>query len=110
MLEEAEKRVADLQALRPILPMSKKVTYLPSVVEGCVRDLKATFDTDPDQARALLGKLVGRITLLREGTRLIAELQGNLAGPLEMEDQVGNSGAGSLSSSLADVVDDIAVA
>lgn len=98
MLEDAEKRVADLEALHRIPATSKNIAYLPSVVEACLRDLKATFETDPDHARALLGRLIGQITLRREGTRLIADLQGDLAGllemVLEMEDQVGKPGAG----------------
>jgi len=93
MLEETEKHVANLEALLRQTPPAR-IAYLPSVVEACLRDLKATFSTDPDHARALLGRLIGQITLRREGPRLIAEFQGNLVGLLEMEDQVGNRGAG----------------
>jgi hypothetical protein len=85
--------VADLEVLRRTRPTSKKIAYPHSVVEARLRDLKTTFDPDPDHARRL-GGLVGQITLRREGPRLVVELQGNLAGLLERENQVGNRGAG----------------
>jgi hypothetical protein len=82
--------VADRETLRQVPTAINRITYLPGVVEACLRDLKATFDTDPDHARVLLSRLIGEVTLRRQGAQLIAELQGNLVGLLEMEDQVGN--------------------
>jgi hypothetical protein len=71
-----------------------KIAYLRGVVEAYLRDLKGTLDGDPDQARALVAKLVGTITLRQKNDRLWAEMQGNLAGLLEIDEQVGNAGAG----------------
>ena len=42
----------------------------------------------------LLAKLVGHITLRRDGDRLVAKLRGNLPGLLEMDEGLDNSGAG----------------
>jgi hypothetical protein len=47
MLEAAEKGVVDLEAPPQIPANFKKIAYLPSVVEACLRDPQATFDTDP---------------------------------------------------------------
>lgn len=93
MLTEAEERIARLEAAIQTPTQKSKIAYLPGVVEACLRDLKGTFDTDPDHARTLVAKLVGKITLRQKDGRLWAEMQGNLAGLLEI-DEVGNGGAG----------------
>jgi hypothetical protein len=61
------------------------VVYLPGVVETCLRDLEGSLDTDPDEARRLLAKLLGQITLRRDGERLNAEFRGDLLGLLEID-------------------------
>jgi hypothetical protein len=58
-------------------------------------DLKGTVETDPDHARALIAKLIGKITLRVKDGHLWAEMRGNVAGLLAVDDQVGNTGAGS---------------
>ena len=60
-----------------------------------LRDLRATLETDTDHARSLLAKLIGYVTLRADGTRLVAELRGNVPSRLELDNQVGNDGAGS---------------
>jgi hypothetical protein len=65
-----------------------KVSVLPSVVEGYFKDLKGSLGCDPERARELLAKLLGPITLRRDGDKLIAEMRGNLPVLLEMEGEV----------------------
>lgn len=93
MLTETEDRITRLEAAIQAPAQKSKIAYLPGVVEACLRDLKGTFATDPDHARALVAKLIGKITLRQKDGRLWAEMQGNLAGLLEI-DEVGNGGAG----------------
>lgn len=95
MLAETEERIARLEAALQAPAQKSKIAYLPGVVEACLRDLKGTFDTDPDHPRTLVTKLVGKITLRKKDGRLWAEMQGNLGGLLEVDEQVGNGGAGS---------------
>jgi hypothetical protein len=64
------------------------------VVEACLRDLKGSVETDPDHARTPIGKLISRTTLRRKDGHLWAEMRGNIARLLEVDDQVGNGGAG----------------
>jgi hypothetical protein len=52
------------------------------------------LERDTERARSLLAKLVGPITLRRDGARLIAELRGNLPALVELEDKLYNRGAG----------------
>lgn len=59
--------------------------YLPGVVEAFARDLKSSLETDPDEARRLLGNLLGHITLRRDGEHLKAAFQGRLSGLLDVE-------------------------
>ena len=110
MLTETEERIARLEAALGVPAEKPKVVYLPSIVEGCLHDLKGSVETDPDHARALIAKLIGKITLRRKDGHLWAEMRGNIARLLEIEVPVGNGGAGSPSPSLAHIVDDIAVA
>jgi site-specific DNA recombinase len=93
LLEECEERVTACEAaLHAAAPRQKKVTALPSLVEGYLRDLRATLDTDRDRARSLLAKLIGPITLRPDGTRLVGEVRGNLPALLDVE--FAKSGAG----------------
>ncbi len=92
MLEEAEQRVAELEAAIQGPAEGRKVVYLPSVVEACLIDLKGPLESDPDHARSLLARLVGQVTLRRDGDHLIAELKGNLPGILDLN--CDNPGAG----------------
>jgi hypothetical protein len=48
------------------------------VVEGYLRELKETMDTDVERARALPAKLIGPIMFRRDGAHLVEEVQGNL--------------------------------
>ncbi len=50
-------------------------------------DLKGSLGRDTERARSLLAKLIGQVTLRRDGQRLVAELQGNLSGLLELDNQ-----------------------
>jgi hypothetical protein len=52
-----------------------------------LEDLKGSLGRDTDRARSLLAKLIGRVTLRRKGQRLVVELQGNLLGLLELDNQ-----------------------
>jgi hypothetical protein len=111
MLAETEERIARLEVMVQAPAQKSRIAYLPDVVEACLRDLKGTLETDPDHGRALVAKLIGTITLRRKDDRLWAEMQGNLAGLLEVDEQVGNGGAGSPSLTLAHIVeDDISIA
>ncbi len=71
------------------------MAVLPSVVEKYLRELKESLNRDPERARGLLAKLLGPITLRRDGNRLIAELKGNLPALLRMDGEaLYNRGAG----------------
>jgi hypothetical protein len=86
MLEESERKVSECDAaLRS--QGQRKVVYLPGVVDACLRDLKGSLEEDPDYARDLLAKLLGDITLRREGKRLYADIRGNLPGLLDLGDE-----------------------
>ncbi len=87
MLQEAERRVADLEAVLRSPAGRRKVVYLPNVVEACLRDLKGSLETDPDAARDMLATLIGRVQLRRQGDRLVAEMRGNLPGILGVDEQ-----------------------
>jgi hypothetical protein len=109
MLEEAEARVATLEA--SIRTQSKpKVVSPSSAVTRHITDLKATLGRDNARARKALSRLVNQVVLRRHGDRLMAEVQGNLKALLDLDERFGNAGAGSPTLSLAHVVDDIAVA
>jgi len=102
MLEEAERKVAELEAALKAPPPKSKVTFLPGVVETYLKDLKGTLGKDTDKARSLLAKMVGQVTLRRSGDRLVAELRGNLNGLLDLDD-CDKSGAGRGISSLPNI-------
>lgn len=84
MLEEAERQVAELETVLQSPADRRKVVYLPGIVEACLRDLKGSLETDHDEARALLTRLIGPITLRRDERCQLAELRGNLPGLLEV--------------------------
>jgi hypothetical protein len=101
LLFECEQRVANLEATLRDLPTEPRGRIsLPSVVEGYLRQLRETMGTDVERARALLAKLIGPVTLRRQGQHLVAETQGNLEGLLGLDDSCevsfcgGNRGAG----------------
>ncbi len=95
MLEECERRTAELEtAARAEPPASAKVVALPHVVAAYLDDFRGTLGKDTDQARALLAKLIGHVTLRRRDDRLVAEVRGNLPGLLGLEDVCGKDGAG----------------
>jgi hypothetical protein len=71
-----------------------KIAVLPTVVETYLRDFKSTLGGDTDKARSLLSKMIGHVTLRRNGDHFVAELRGNLNGLLDLDD-CDNSGAGS---------------
>jgi len=77
MLQDAEERVAELEATVRAPARPRKIVYLPTVVEACLRDLRGSLDTDPDAARALLARLLGHIILKRKDGRLLAEMRGS---------------------------------
>ncbi len=52
---------------------------------GYLKDLRGSLNRNPEGARELLAKLLGPITLRREGDKLVAELKGNLHALLEMD-------------------------
>ncbi len=77
MLEDAERRIAELEAvLKKEAVKRDNVAVLPSVVEKYLRELRGSLNRDPERARTLLAKLLGPITLRRDGSRLIAERKG----------------------------------
>ncbi len=74
--------------------VKSKIAILPSLVELYLADLKESLGRDTERARGLLAKLVGQITLKKDGDRLVAELRGNLPAILELEEELYNRGAG----------------
>ena len=50
---------------------------------------------DTDRARRLLAKMLGKVTLRRDGARLLADVKGNFPGLLDVDEAVfGRAGAG----------------
>lgn len=96
MLTETEERIAHLDTALQASAETPKVVDLPSVVEAYLHHLKGTVQTDPDHVRALIAKLIGKITLRVKDGHLWAEIRGNVAGLVAVDDQVGNAGAGRL--------------
>ena len=87
MLESAERRVVELEAPLQAPAVTNKIAVLPSLVELYLTDLKGSLGRDTERARSLLAKLIGQVTLRRNGQRLVSELQGNLSGLLELDNQ-----------------------
>src|SRR5579864_8776938 len=71
-----------------------EVAVLPVVVETYLKDLKGSLGRDTERARSLVAKLIGQVTLRRDGSRVVAELRGNLPAPLELDNKLYNRGAG----------------
>lgn len=96
MLEDAERRVAALEqavvdARRAPLP------FLPvrTAIERYLRDLRGLLGTNVDEARRLLRLALDKIVLVCEGPILVAEITGNFAGVLTLENGMfGSVGAG----------------
>jgi len=103
MLDEAEQRVASLEAAvaaarRPLLVEPFKAS-----VERFLHDLRGTLQTNTDKARRLLARALDRIVLQCEGSSLVAHFYGNIAGVLQINDQqmlTARAGAGRGISSL----------
>ncbi len=58
MLEQAERRVAELEAALQAAPAIKsKVFVLPAVVESYLKDLRGTLARDTERSRMLPGKV-----------------------------------------------------
>ncbi len=94
MLEEWEGRVDRLEAALAVTTKARgNVTLHPATIESYLRDLRGTLGRDTDHAGMFLQRLVGKITLRCKANRLVAEIGGNLPGPLDLEDY-GKSGAG----------------
>ncbi len=96
MLEDAERRVAALeQAVRDAHRQPAPVVSVRSVVERYLHNLRATLETNVEQARRLLALALDKVVLVREGRLLVAEITGNFAGVLTLEySPFGSVGAG----------------
>ena len=108
MLEEAERRVAGLveAAAHGSKRHSSPVELVKTAIDRYLADLRATLESDIGGARQLLGRGVERIVLRRgDDGRLWAEVRGNLAGLLNLEDAelVAGVGAGRGISSLPNI-------
>jgi hypothetical protein len=90
VLEEAEQRVARLEdSVRDLPRRAAPVVSLESSVRQYLDDLRSTVETNIEEARRLLARGVERIVLQRdEAGRLWAEMRGNLAGILKVDDGV----------------------
>jgi site-specific DNA recombinase len=87
MLEAAEQRVARLEAeVQQARRRPQTVKSLASSVERYLEDLRAAVGRNTDQARRLLARGLDQIILRQEGPHLVAEVRGNLAGLLRLED------------------------
>ncbi len=75
-------------------PKPVKAVSLAGVIAMYLSDLQRTMTTDIAYARTLLEKLVGKITLRRDGSDLVAEVRGNLVEILGAETVCGFYGAG----------------
>jgi site-specific DNA recombinase len=96
MLEEAERRVAECEAsLAAARQMPVKIQPPSSSINRYLEDLRGALETDTDRARRLLVKMLGKVTLRRDGARLLADVKGNLPGLLDVDEEVfGRAGAG----------------
>ena len=62
MVASLEVRLEDVPAAAP------RLVRLPSVIEDYLRQFKETMNKDQERTRALLAKLIGPVTLRRNGT------------------------------------------
>jgi len=87
MREDAERRVSTLgQAIAEVRQRPAPIVSAASSIDRYVTDLRATLATNPDKARRLLALGVRRIVLRWHGSRLWADLEGDLAGVLGIDD------------------------
>jgi hypothetical protein len=103
MLEEAESKVAECEAaVVATRQMPTRIESPSSSIGRYLEDLRGALETDADRARRLLSKMLGKVTLRRDGERLLAEVKGDLRGLLDVGEEVfGRVGAGSPSLTLA---------
>jgi hypothetical protein len=87
MLEEAEQRVASLEAAVAATRRPPLVEPFKASVERFLHDLRGTLQTNTDKARRLLARALDRIVLQCEGSSLVAHFYGNIAGVLQITDQ-----------------------
>jgi site-specific DNA recombinase len=108
MLEEAERRVAECEVAVPTAERVPARGQPPSsTINRYLEDLRGVLETDTDRARRLLVKMLGKVTLRRDGARLLADVKGNLPGLLDVDEEVfGRAGAGSPFLTLPHIVDD----
>lgn len=98
MLEQAERRIAELETDLRALPLEPPaLPPLKEAVEGYLQNLRETMATDVTAAREMLAQGIGTITLRPAGGQLVAEMRGNLVGLLGLTDGAvyANDGAGS---------------
>lgn len=95
-------RVATFEArLKDVSTVPRVSFSCPSVVESYLRQLKDTMNKNEERARDFLSKLIGPVTLRREGAHLVTEVRGNLEAllgfgdPHEVNLYGGTRGAGS---------------
>ena len=99
-------------AVRELRRRPTPVVSLESSVARYLDDLRGTLETEIEEARRLLSLGLERIVLRRdEDGHLWAELRGNLAGILRLDDEVlAGAGAGSPSRSLPNLREGYVVA
>ena len=87
-LQEAERQVAACEgAVREAKQHRAPVVVVKTSINCYLADLRATLATDIDEARRLLARGFGRILLRRdEDGRLWADVHGNLAGLLDLDE------------------------
>ena len=80
MPEETEAKIQRLRTELTTEPRSKTaVRALPGTIERIAQEVRTTLHGgDMDQARTLLGRLLGKIVLTPEGEGLMAEVRGDL--------------------------------
>jgi len=96
MLEEAEHRVAEREtALAAALETPAKIQSPSASIGRYLEDLHGALETNTDRARRLLSKILGKVTLHRDGDRLAAEVKGDLPGLLDVDEEMfGRASAG----------------
>ena len=85
-----EAEVAELEAATKKRAEKKPRVSFRKALEAVCSDVKATLETNTDEARRLLSLLVGPIILQKQGKSLMAELRGNRKGWLEIAGVVDN--------------------
>ncbi len=89
MLAEAEVKIARLEAaLRVPDVLAHRVSVLPQLVEHHIRNLHHVMAKEPEQARTILRKLVGEVTLKPNRRGLLAVLRGNVSGILDLSPDI----------------------